>query len=86
MDEKKEFLLHIFDKVWDDIGSTIKVIWQSIIILLYAIATIIFTKANIVPITTAYSIVIIAIIWILAHVENIHGQIFPFDILIINFT
>lgn len=70
MDKREEFLLHLFDKVWDDIGSTIKVIWQSIVILLGAIATIIFTKANIVPITTAYSIIMIAIVWILAHVEN----------------
>lgn len=70
MDKRKEFLLHLFDKVWDDISSTIKVIWQSIVILLGAIATIIFTKANIIPITTAYSIAIIAVIWILAHVEN----------------
>jgi len=70
MDERKEFLLHLFDKVWDDIGSTIKVIWQSIVILLGVIATIIFTKANIVPITTTYTIAMIAIAWILAHVEN----------------
>ncbi|HVY53953.1 MAG TPA: hypothetical protein VHA13_05480 [Gammaproteobacteria bacterium] len=70
MDERKEFLLHLFDKAWDDIGSTIKVIWQSIVILLGAIATIIFTKAKVIPITTTYTIAIIAIVWMLAHIEN----------------
>lgn len=70
LDKREEFLIAMYNQLMNDINRHIVVVWQSIATLIAAVATFSLVKDNILSTDIASSIVIIACIWLMAHVYD----------------
>lgn len=75
-DYRREFMLHLYDKLWMDTEITIKMLWQTILIFFGALATLVLTKYQLstsnlfFPLNMTYTAMILAIMWMLGHIIN----------------
>jgi hypothetical protein len=70
LDRREEFLISMYNQLMNDINRHIVVVWQSIATLVAAVATFSLVKDNILSTDIASSIVLLACIWLLAHVYD----------------
>jgi len=66
-DERKEFLIHMYDQMFNDINRHIMVVWQSVGVLIGAFAIFALVEKNIMPLDFAVTFVILLIAWLGAH-------------------
>jgi hypothetical protein len=67
MSPRQEFLLKMYDQMFNDINRHIMVVWQSVGVLIGAFAIFSLVEKNIVPLDVASSIIILISFWLLAH-------------------
>lgn len=65
-DERKEFLVNIYNQMFNDINRHILVIWQSVAVLIGAFTIFALVEKNFMPIDVAISLIISIIIWLFA--------------------
>jgi hypothetical protein len=66
-DERKEFLIHMYNQMFNDINRHIMVVWQSIGVLIGAFAIFALVEKNIMPLDFAVTFVALLIAWLGAH-------------------
>ena len=69
-DDRKEFLLKMYDQMFNDINTHILVVWQSVGVVVGAFAVFALVEKNIIPIDYACSLMIMLCAWLLAHVYD----------------
>lgn len=69
-DERKEFLIHMYDQMFNDINRHIVVIWQSISVIVGAFAILALVEKEIIPLDIAISILIILVAWLFSHLYD----------------
>lgn len=70
LDKREQFLIAMYNQLMNDINRHIVVVWQSIATLVAAIAAFSFVKDGVFSLDVAASIVLIACVWLLAHVYD----------------
>lgn len=70
-DNRSKFLLELYNQLWNSINARISVSWQSIGILVSAFAVMTLTQNNIISLSFASSILILLVVWYLAHLIDI---------------
>lgn len=70
MDDRKEFLLKMYDQMMNDINTHILVVWQSVGVAVGAFAIFGLTEKNIVPIDVAAALQVILSCWLLANLYD----------------
>jgi hypothetical protein len=66
-DERKEFLVHMYNQMFNDINRHIMVVWQSIGVLIGAFAIFALVEKNIVSLDVAVSMIVLLTAWLAAH-------------------
>jgi hypothetical protein len=69
-DDRKEFLLKMYDQMFNDIDTHILVIWQSVGVVVGAFAVFALAEKNIIPIDYACSLMIMLCAWLLANLYD----------------
>jgi hypothetical protein len=69
-DDRKEFLLKMYDQMFNDINTHILVVWQSVGVVVGAFAVFALVEKNIIPIDYACSLMILLSAWLLAHLYD----------------
>ncbi len=67
MTEREEFLLKMYDQLFNDINRHIMVVWQSVGVLVSAFAIFALVEKNVVPTDIATCIVLLLCAWLIAH-------------------
>ena len=70
LDKRDQFLIAMYNQLMNDINRHIIVVWQSIATLVAAIAAFSLVKDNIISIDIAVTVVLIACVWLIAHVYD----------------
>lgn len=68
--DRKQFLLKMYDQMFNDINTHILVVWQSVGVVVGAFAVFSLVEKNIIPIDYACSLMIILSAWLLAHLYD----------------
>lgn len=66
-DERKEFLVQMYNQMFNDINRHIMVVWQSIGVLIGAFAIFALVEKNIVSLDVAVSLIVLLAAWLIAH-------------------
>lgn len=69
-DDRKEFLLRMYDQMFNDINTHILVVWQSVGVVVGAFAVFALVEKNIIPTDFACSLMIVLSAWLLAHLYD----------------
>jgi len=69
-DDRKEFLVKMYDQMFNDIDTHILVVWQSVGVVVGAFAVFALVEKNIIPIDYACSLMIMLSAWLLAHLYD----------------
>jgi len=69
-DYRKEFLLKMYDQMFNDIDTHILVVWQSVGVVVGAFAVFALVEKNIIPIDFACSLMIMLSAWLIAHLYD----------------
>lgn len=67
MSNREEFLLKMYDQMFNDINRHIMVIWQSIGVLVGAFAIFALVEKNVISLDIATSIILLLSAWLIAH-------------------
>jgi len=67
---RKEFLMHMYDQMFNDINRHIMVIWQSIAVLIGAFALFSLVEKGIISVDLAVSFIIVIIFWLFAMIYD----------------
>ncbi|TNF67266.1 MAG: hypothetical protein EP298_07395 [Gammaproteobacteria bacterium] len=67
---RNEFLMRMYDQMFNDINRHIMVVWQPIIMLGGTIAALILQGKNILPISISTTMIILVVAWVIAHVYD----------------
>jgi hypothetical protein len=70
MEKRDEFLIKIYEQMFNDIDRHHKILWQIIGVLIGSFAFIALAEKDIIPIDVAISIVILLSLWVIAHVYD----------------
>ncbi len=70
MDRRDEFLIKMYEQMFNDIDRHHKIVWQVIGVLIGSFAFIALAEKNIIPIDIAVSIIILLALWVMAHVYD----------------
>lgn len=70
MDDRKEFLLKMYDQLYNDINRHIIVVWQSVGTLIGAFAVFALVEKRIITLDIASSLIIMLAAWLLAHLYD----------------
>lgn len=70
MDDRKTFLLKMYDQMFNDIDRHHKLVWQVIGVLIAAFAVFTLTEKKIISLDIAVSIVVLLATWVIAHVYD----------------
>ena len=70
MSIREEILLRIYDQLFNDINRHITVIWQSISVVIGAFAVFALVEKSIISIDLASSIVVLLVVWLIAHLYD----------------
>lgn len=65
--DRKEFLVQMYNQMFNDINRHIMVVWQSIGVLIGAFAIFALVEKNIVSLDVAVSLIILLAAWLVAH-------------------
>lgn len=69
-DDRKEFLLRMYDQMFNDINTHILVVWQSVGVIVGAFAVLALVEKNILPIDFACALMILLSAWLIAHLYD----------------
>ncbi|MGA2431428.1 MAG: hypothetical protein ABSH13_23230 [Candidatus Acidiferrum sp.] len=69
-DHRKEFLLRMYDQMFNDIDTHILVVWQSVGVVVGAFAVFALVEKNVIPIDYACSLMIMLSAWLIAHLYD----------------
>jgi hypothetical protein len=64
---RSEFLIQMYNQMFNDIDRHILVVWQSIGVLIGAFAVFALVEKNIVPLDVAVALIVLLTAWLLAH-------------------
>jgi len=67
---RKEFLIHMYDQMFNDINRHILVVWQSVGVAIGAFALIGLAERAILPLDVAVGLISLIGLWLLAHLED----------------
>lgn len=67
---RKEFLLHMYDQMFNDINRHIIVVWQCVGVLIGAFALFSLVEKQIIPLDIATTLIILIGVWLLAHLQD----------------
>src|SRR5690554_1590058 len=67
MSNREEFLLKMYDQMFNDINRHIMVVWQSIGVLVGAFAIFALVEKNVISLDIATSIILLLSAWLVAH-------------------
>ncbi len=67
MTERQEFLLRMYDQLFNDINRHIMVVWQSVGVLIGAFTIFALVEKSIISLDIAASIILLLYSWLLAH-------------------
>lgn len=70
MTKREEFLMKMYEQMFNDIDRHHKIVWQVIGVLIGSFAFIALAEKNIIPIDLAVTMVILVSLWVLAHVYD----------------
>lgn len=70
MNNRDEVLLRMYDQLFNDINRHITIIWQSISVVVGAFAVFTLVEKKIISIDLASSIVILLVLWLIAHLYD----------------
>ena len=68
--ERKEFLMHMYDQMFNDINRHILVVWQSVGVVIGAFALFGLVERAILPLDVAAGLIILIGLWLLVHLED----------------
>ena len=68
--ERRAFLLHMYDQLFNDINRHLTVIWQSVGVLLGAFAVFSLVEKGILSFDLAAALVVLLSLWLVAHVQD----------------
>jgi hypothetical protein len=68
--ERRIFLLHMYDQLFNDINRHLTVIWQSIGVVLGAFAVFSLVEKGILSLDIAAALVVLLSLWLVAHVQD----------------
>jgi len=68
MEDRKEFLLRMYDQLWNNINRHILVVWQSVGVLVGIFAVFSLVEKKIISIDIASTLIILISSWLIAHV------------------
>lgn len=66
-DDRKEFLIQMYNQMYNDINRHIMVVWQSIGVLIGAFAVFALVEKNIVSLDVAVALIVLLTAWLIAH-------------------
>ena len=69
-DDRQEFLLRMYDQMFNDINTHILVVWQSVGVVVGAFAVFALVQKNILPIDFACALMILLSAWLIAHIYD----------------
>lgn len=69
-DDRKEFLLRMYDQMFNDIDTHILVVWQSVGVVVGAFAIFSLAEKNIIPTDYACALMILLCAWLIAHLYD----------------
>jgi hypothetical protein len=70
LDDRKEFLIKMYDQMFNDINTHILVVWQSVGVVVGAFAVFSLVEKNIIPTDFACSLMILLCAWLIAHLYD----------------
>lgn len=70
MTSREEFLLKLYDQLFNDIDRHLKIVWQIVGVLIGSFAIIAIAEKGLISIDIAVSIVILIALWVMAHVYD----------------
>jgi len=70
MDDRKQFLIHMYDQMFNDINTHILVVWQSVGVLVGAFAILALVEKQVVPIDIAATLIVLICAWLTAHLYD----------------
>lgn len=70
MDKRDEFLIKVYEQMFNDIDRHHKILWQIIGVLIGSFAFIALAEKGLIPIDIAISVVILLSLWVMAHVYD----------------
>lgn len=65
--DREEFLLHMYDQLFNDINRHIMVVWQSIGVLIGALTILALVEKSIVSLDIAITLIVLLAAWLVAH-------------------
>ena len=68
--ERRNFLIHMYDQMFNDINRHILVVWQSIGVVIGAFALIGLAERAILPLDVVVGLIALIGLWLLAHLED----------------
>lgn len=68
--ERKEFLIHMYDQMFNDINRHILVVWQSVGVLVSPLAILALVERQIISLDIAASILVLSAAWLLANLVD----------------
>ena len=70
MNGREQFLIHMYDQMFNDINRHIMVVWQSISLVIGAFAVFALVEKEFIPLDIAIAIIVLSSLWLLAHLED----------------
>lgn len=70
MDDRKQFLIHMYNQLFNDINRHIMVIWQSIVVLTGAFAALVLQAKALIPVNISTTMIILIVSWLIAHLYD----------------
>src|SRR3954469_13812369 len=67
---RKEFLLKMYDQMFNDINTHILVVWQSVGVLVGAFALFALAEKGVLPTDIATAMIVLLASWLLAHLQD----------------
>jgi hypothetical protein len=68
--DRKEFLMHMYDQMFNDINRHILVVWQSVGVLIGAFALFGLAERAVLPLDVAAALIVLIGLWLLVHLED----------------
>ncbi|HEV8414941.1 MAG TPA: hypothetical protein VGQ49_15210 [Bryobacteraceae bacterium] len=68
--KRPEFLLHMYDQMFNDINTHILVVWQSVSVLVGAFAILALTEKQVITLDVATALIILIAAWLIGHLYD----------------
>lgn len=70
MDDRKEFLMKVYEQMFNDIDRHHKIVWETMGVLIGAFAVLALVEKNIISIDMATGLIVLLACWVLTHVYD----------------